>query len=115
MDDHFIDLGRHIERFQNSLPSEIKNDEIFALEKSINDLYFYVIEKQYPPELEEAVIDALSLTSSLVDEIRENKSNIKGPNFFRTIKHLANLLKLICYYAKQIDTTQVSNMKLDSG
>jgi hypothetical protein len=100
MDSFLVSFDKYIERFHKSLPSEITEAEILVLEKLINDLYLDMIEKQYPQDLEDAVIDALGLTSALVDEINRNKNQNRSPEFFKTIKRLANLLKLIQYYAK---------------
>lgn len=79
-------------------PSEVDDKDLLALEQFLNSLYLEERRKKLPSDIEEAILDALVLSSTLSSNIKRMPDQPRDADFYRIIKKLASHLSLIDYF-----------------
>lgn len=81
------------------LPSQIIDKDVQELEVILNDLYIQAYQNNWPTDLQEAVLEALSRASELCDGINKGRpGKPRGKEFFRSIKRFVRLLQMIAIF-----------------
>jgi len=78
-----------------SLPSDLEVDIILQIESVLNDAYNHAYREGWYPRLTDAILEALSLSSSLSDVAKRQFGSSYGADYFKTAKKLGQMLDLI--------------------
>jgi len=83
-------------------PSRIQDEDIWKLEKVLNNLYATAHFGSWPSDLQEATLEALSRASELCDVLKRTKSAVpRSRVFFKTIKEFIPLFQVMAVYLEE--------------
>lgn len=97
-------LGSYIDALYKLPPSEYPDHDLLSLEQLLNELYVVQLEHGCSEDIEKALIEALALASYLVSCAKHAPDQPRSVDFFKTMKNLPRLLKVIKYYLEQPET-----------
>ena len=92
-------LSHLADYFMSTLPSNLDDAYILAIEQLLNELYLRAHEEAWPTNLQEALLETVSMAGELGYIIKKRPfGKQRTKEFFRTVKQLGTLLQLLIIY-----------------
>jgi hypothetical protein len=88
------------------LPSEINDDEIYALEALLNEMYCRSYRESWASDIQETILSALSQIGALCFEMKQTTGKKRDSRAIKTIKQFAYLFQLLSFYIAQDSSKQ---------